>query len=69
MKDRAGRITVNADVCGGRPTVRGLRIRVTDVLDMLAAGASREDILRDCPYLENEDITAALESNGPSAYR
>ena len=55
------RITVDPQVCGGRPCIRGLRIRVSDILDMLAAGASRADILRDYPYLEDEDITAALE--------
>jgi uncharacterized protein (DUF433 family) len=61
MNDRSERITVNPGVCGGRPTIRGLRIRVTDILDMLAGGATRADILRDYPYLEDEDITAALE--------
>jgi uncharacterized protein (DUF433 family) len=55
------RITVSPDVCGGRPCIRGLRIRVKDVLDLLAAGATREEILADYPYLEAEDITAALE--------
>ena len=55
------RITVNPDVFGGRPCVRGLRIRVKDVLDLLAAGASREEILADYPYLDDEDITAVLE--------
>jgi uncharacterized protein (DUF433 family) len=55
------RITVNPDVCGGRPCIRGLRIRVKDVLDLLAAGASREEILADYPYLEPDDITAVLE--------
>jgi uncharacterized protein (DUF433 family) len=55
------RITMNPEQCGGRPCLRGLRIRVTDVLDLLAAGASREEILEDYPYLEAEDITAALE--------
>jgi uncharacterized protein (DUF433 family) len=55
------RITVNPDQCGGRPCLRGLRIRVTDILDLLAAGASREEILEDYPYLEDGDITAALE--------
>lgn len=54
------RITVNPDVCGGRPCVRGLRIRVKDVLDLLAAGATREEILTDYPYLEAEDIAAVL---------
>ena len=47
--------------CGGRPCIRGLRIRVKDILDMLAAGVSREEILEDYSYLEPEDITAALE--------
>jgi uncharacterized protein (DUF433 family) len=55
------RIIVNPDVCGGRPCIRGLRIRVKDVLDLLAAGASREEILADYPYLEPDDITAVLE--------
>jgi uncharacterized protein (DUF433 family) len=55
------RITIDPEQCGGRPCLRGLRIRVTDVLDLLAAGASREEILDDYPYLEPGDITAALE--------
>ncbi len=56
------RITVNPDQCGGRPCIRGMRIRVKDVLELLAASASREEILEDYPYLEPEDITAALAS-------
>jgi uncharacterized protein (DUF433 family) len=55
------RITVDPEKCGGRPIIRGLRIRVKDVLDLLAAGASREEILEDYPLLESEDITAVLE--------
>jgi uncharacterized protein (DUF433 family) len=55
------RITMDPQVCGGRPCIRGMRIRVKDVLDMLAGGASREEILEDYPYLEDADITAALE--------
>ena len=55
------RITIRAEQCGGRPCIRGLRIRVKDVLDLLASGASREEILVDFPYLEAEDITAGLE--------
>ncbi len=55
------RITVNPNQCAGRPCIRGLRVRVKDILDMLAAGASREEILMDYPYLEADDITAALE--------
>jgi uncharacterized protein (DUF433 family) len=54
------RIAVSPDVCGGRPCIRG-RIRVKDVLDLLAAGATPEKVLADYPYLEPEDITAALE--------
>ena len=61
MADLLDRITSDPELCGGRPTIRGLRIRVTDILAMLAAGASRSDILRDYPYLEDEDISAALE--------
>ncbi len=55
------RITINKDICGGRPTVRGLRVRVQDILELLAAGAPRSEILKDYPYLEDADITAALE--------
>ena len=54
------RITVNAGQCGGRPCIRGLRVRVSDVLELLAAGETREQVLLDCPYLEAEDITAVL---------
>lgn len=55
------RITMSPDVCGGRPCIRGLRIRVKAALDLLAAGATREEILADYPYLEAKDITAVLE--------
>ena len=54
------RITVEPDKCGGRPCIRGMRIRVTDVLGMLAEGVAEPDILRDFPYLEADDIKAAL---------
>jgi len=57
----SARITIDPEVCGGRPCIRGLRIRVTDILDMLAGGATRQEILTDYPYLEDEDITAALD--------
>ena len=59
--ERLNRITVEAGKCGGRPCIRGLRIRVTDVLELLAAGASHDEILADYPYLESEDILAALD--------
>ncbi|MBM3342514.1 MAG: DUF433 domain-containing protein [Betaproteobacteria bacterium] len=55
------RITVDRAKCAGRPRIRGMRIRVKDVLDMLASGATSNDILRDYPYLEPGDITASLE--------
>ena len=55
------RVTIDPAQCGGRPCLRGLRIRVSDVLDLLAAGAGREEILGDYPMLEDGDITAALE--------
>lgn len=57
----ANRITVNPNQCGGRPCIRGLRVRVKDVLDLLAAGANEKEILREYPYLELDDIRAALE--------
>ena len=50
------RITIEPGKCGGRPCIREMRIRVQDILDMLAAGASDEEILRDYPYLERDDI-------------
>ena len=54
------RITVDPGICGGRPCIRGLRIRVKDVLELLASGVSHAEILEDFPYLEPEDITASL---------
>ncbi len=54
------RITISTDQCGGRPSIRGMRIRVMDVVELLAAAESREQILQDYPYLEPHDITACL---------
>ena len=54
------RITVNPRQCGGRPCVRGMRIRVTDVLDLLAAGLNREQVIEELPDLEPEDVDACL---------
>lgn len=54
------RITIEPGKCGGRPCIRGLRIRVRDVLALLAAGASHQEILEDYPDLEEADILAAL---------
>jgi uncharacterized protein (DUF433 family) len=61
MSTLLNRITVDPELCGGRPCIRGLRVRVKDVLDMLAGGVTRAEILEDFPYLEDDDITAALE--------
>lgn len=55
------RITIDPVQCSGRPFLRGLRIRVKDVLDLLAADASREEILTDYPLLEAADIVASLQ--------
>jgi uncharacterized protein (DUF433 family) len=54
------RITINPNQCGGRPCIRGMRIRVKDVLDMLAGGATQEEILADYPDLQAEDIRASI---------
>jgi len=54
------RITIRPEQCHGQPCIRGMRIRVTDILEMLASGMSHADILADYPYLEADDITAAL---------
>jgi uncharacterized protein (DUF433 family) len=56
----ADRITVNPRQCGGRPCIRGMRIRVKDVIDLYAAGLSSEDILQEMPGLEALDLKAAL---------
>jgi uncharacterized protein (DUF433 family) len=61
MSSHLGRITTDPEVLGGRPCIRSLRVRVKDILDLLASGASRQDILADYPYLEDDDIAAALE--------
>jgi uncharacterized protein (DUF433 family) len=54
------RITIRPEQCGGRPCIRGMRIRVIDVLELLAAGESQAQILEDYPYLEADDIAACL---------
>ncbi len=54
------RVTIEVGKCGGRPCIRGLRIRVTDILGLLGAGASHQEILEDYPFLEENDILASL---------
>ena len=58
MAKLAERITVDPEQCGGRPCIRGMRIRVTDVLDLLANGLTAEQVLEELPDLELEDIQA-----------
>lgn len=60
MPDLAERITVDPEQCGGRPCIRNLRIRVSDVLDLLANGLSPQQVLAELPDLEAEDIRACL---------
>lgn len=55
------RITIDPEQCGGRPCIRGMRIRVVDVLDLLAAGLNEKQVLEELPDLEMEDIRAALK--------
>jgi uncharacterized protein (DUF433 family) len=60
MTDLLDRITINPEQCGGRACIRGMRIRVTDVLDLYAAGLTATQILDELPDLEPEDLQAAL---------
>ena len=60
MAEIADRITANREQCGGRPCIRGLRIRVVDVLDLLASGLTADQVLDEHPDLEPEDILACL---------
>jgi uncharacterized protein (DUF433 family) len=61
MSDLMDRITINPEQCGGRPCIRGMRIRVVDILDLFAAGLTAEQILEEMPDLEREDLLAALQ--------
>ena len=61
ISNRLHRITIEPGKCGGQPCIRGLRMRVTDILDLLSAGASFEEILADYPLLERDDLFATLE--------
>ena len=60
MAELFERITVNPRQCGGRPCIRGMRIRVVDVLDLVAHGLKAEQILEEHSDLEPEDISACL---------
>ena len=61
MAKLSQRITVNSRQCGGRPCIRGMRIRVSDVLDLLAAGLTPKQILKELPDLEKEDVQAVMQ--------
>ncbi len=61
MENWKNRITINPEQCGGRPCICGMRIRVMDVLDLLAFGLSKEEILEEHPDLESGDIDAVLK--------
>lgn len=61
MANLTDRITINPEQCGGRPCIRGMRIRVSDVLDLYAAGLRDKQILEELPDLEPEDLQAALQ--------
>lgn len=54
------RIAFDRDICGGRPHIRGTRVRVSDIVTALAEGDTVDEILSDFPYLAREDIVAAL---------
>jgi len=60
MTEISNRITVDPRQCGGRPCIRGMRIRVVDVLDLLAEGLSTEEVLRELPDLEADDVVSCL---------
>ncbi len=59
--DRLRRISIEEGKCGGRTCIRGYRLRVTDILELLGSGASIEEILSDYAFLEREDVLAALD--------
>ncbi len=61
MKNFLDRITIDPKQCGGRPCIRGMRIRVSDVLELLASGMSKEEILMEMPDLESDDLRAVLQ--------
>ncbi len=61
MASNLERITVNPRQCGGRPCVRGMRIRVSDVLDLLASGLTAPQVIEELPDLTAEDVQACLE--------
>jgi uncharacterized protein (DUF433 family) len=65
MPSLLSRITINPNQCGGQPCIRGMRIRVSDVLDLLATGLSNSEVLEELPDLKLEDLQAALIYTAP----
>lgn len=60
MENLISRITINADVCHGKPTIRNMRYPVEMILDLLSSGMTFQELIEDYPALENEDILACL---------
>ena len=60
MANLAKRITVDLEQCGGRPCILGMRVRVTDVLDLLAVGLTPEQVISELPYVEIDDVRACI---------
>lgn len=56
----SARISVDPGICGGKPCIKGTRMRVSDIIDMMAHSVTRAEILKDFPYLEDADLSAAL---------
>lgn len=65
MNSHLDRITIDTEVCGGRPCIRGMRIRVVDILALQAAGLSTQEILEELPDLQIEDLQAVAEYAAP----
>ena len=63
MENLLSRITINPDICHGKPTIRGLRYPVENMLELLASGMTLEELLEDYPDLEREDFLACIQLN------
>jgi len=61
MKHLLNRITIDKNVCNGKPSIRGMRFTVSQMLELVAAGMTSEEILSDYPYIEADDIVACLQ--------
>ena len=61
MKNLIKRITINPEVCNGKPTIRNMRFTVAQMLELLASGMTKDEILNDYPYIEIDDVDACLQ--------